>query len=73
MTPCEVVGAEDMDDETVYRHINARHKAEFGIDADMHYSDTTSESLIMTHRAFHRRVHEIGVPGQFNHEHVGAN
>lgn len=62
-----VPAIEDMDDETVYKHINARHKKDLGLSADMHYSPTLSQTLILTHRAFHRRIHEL-VPFH-NHDH----
>jgi hypothetical protein len=68
-----VPGVEDMDDETMYKHVNARHKTDLGLTEDMHYSDTLSASLIDTQRAFHRRCHDIAVPGQYDHEHVGEN
>lgn len=71
--PTTVPGAEDMDDETMYKHLNARHKRDLNITTDMDYSPLFSESLVGAHRAFHRRMHDLATPGQYNHQHVGEN
>lgn len=68
----EVVGADDMDDEVMFKHINARHTQDIGL-SDIHYSELYSNSLIETHRAFHRRVHELALDGQYDHYHSGEN
>jgi hypothetical protein len=68
--PAEAVivpAVEDMTDEVMYKHLNARHKKDLGLNADMHYSPTLSTTLINTHRAFHRRIHEL-IPFH-NHQH----
>ena len=63
-----VPSLESMDDETVYKHINARHKLDLGLTADMHYSPTLSQTLIRTNRAFHRRIHELNPFHNHDHE-----
>jgi hypothetical protein len=68
-----VPGVEEMDDEVMYKHLNARHKTDLGIKDDMHYSPLYAESLVEAHRAFHRRQHELATPGRYDHEHVGDN
>jgi hypothetical protein len=68
-----VPGATDMDDEVIYKHLNARHKKDLGLSRDMEYSTLTSKTLVATHRSFHRRVHDLATPGQHDHEHVGEN
>lgn len=69
----EVPGAESMSNETLFKHINARHLVDIGLRETMHYSDALSEGLIDTHRAFHRRCHLMATPGQYDHEHDGEN
>ena len=76
MTPqaevVEVVGAEDMDDEVLFKHINARHSDDIGLE-DIQYSPLYSDSLIETHRAYHRRVHQLAMDGHYDHYHSGEN
>lgn len=71
--PTTVPGMAEMDDETVYKHLSARHKSDLGIKSDMHYSPQATPALAATHRAFHRRIHEMATPGQYSHEHVTDN
>lgn len=76
MTYDEVPGADDMGNETFIKHINARHKQDLGLNPkgpDLHYDITQSEGLIDTHRAFHRRCHDLALPEQYDHEHEGKN
>lgn len=69
-----VPGAADMDDDTFWKHINARHLQDFGKEAKpFGTSPLWNETIILSYRAFHKRVHELEVPGTYNHEHVGEN
>lgn len=68
-----VPGCGEMDDEIMYKHLNARHKRDLGISTEMTYSPLYAEGLVGAHRAFHRRVHEVAVPQQHDHEHGGVN
>jgi hypothetical protein len=72
-TPVVVPGAIGMDDETFFKHLNARHLADLGFSSPIDLSPLYSNSLISTHRSYHRRLHEIAVPGQHNHEHNQEN
>lgn len=72
-TVTTVPGASKMNDETIYKHLNARHKQDLGLSSDMHYSPLALPSLAATHRAFHRRIHEMATPGMYDHEHINDN
>jgi hypothetical protein len=64
-----VVSADDMDAETLYKHLNARHLHDLGMNAEMYFSEEYSESLIGSHRAFHARVHALALSGHHDHVH----
>lgn len=51
--------AEEMDDETFFKHYNARHLPDISQVVPMRYSPTLSEGLIRAFRAFHGRCHML--------------
>lgn len=59
-----------MDDETFRKHYNARHLADAEMGAELP-DDARWVKLNELWRAFHRRCHEIAVPGQYDHDHLG--
>lgn len=66
-----VPAAEDMDDETIVRHINARHCEDVGgaklsLDGPLRLGTVATLSA---YRAFHSRLHALSTPGQYDHEH----
>lgn len=63
----DVPHAEDMDDETFIKHIEARHAAECKVEG--YIAREAVPAWINTYRAFHERLHSIAVPGQYNHIH----
>jgi hypothetical protein len=62
-----------MDDETMFMHLNARHLKDIGLRQKIDYSKVFMPGLVAAHRAFHRRLHALARPGQYQHEHVGEN
>ena len=66
-----VPSAEDMDNLTFLKHMDARHSNEVrnGPLATAK-SDPTDDGWVGPYRAFHERCHDIAVPGQYNHEHL---
>lgn len=65
-----VPNARDMDHETFLKHFNARHLEEAKLGAPLEERTARQDAVIRAYRAFHRRCHELGVPGQFDHEHI---
>jgi len=60
-----VPACEDMDDETFFKHMNARHNSKpNGVDLVLPFRQNYSPSLVAAWRAFHRRVHMLAAPGQ---------
>lgn len=64
----EVPAAEDMEDETFIRHIEARHSHEVKMEGGT-MSRHAITAWIGSYRAFHGRLHKIAAPGQYDHEH----
>lgn len=52
-----VPAAVDMDDETFFKHYNARHLDDVGLAQPMHYHGTVSASMVAAYRSYHERVH----------------
>lgn len=68
-TSAEVVtvpNADDMDDETFLKHMDKRHTRQGFHFSTKHITDDQIELW----RKYHDRLHEIAVPGQFDHEHL---
>lgn len=65
-----VPSAEEMDDETFFKHYNARHVPNDATGAALRYSPTLTAGLIGTTRAWHRRMHLLAEDGDFTHEHL---
>jgi hypothetical protein len=68
--PDEVVSvplADQMDDDTLLNHIEARHAAECKVETFI--SRHNVSAWISTYRVFHDRLHKIAVPGQYDHVH----
>lgn len=59
-----------MDDETFLKHYNARHLKDAPMDAPLPAWTLKRPAVLRAWQAFHRRCHELGVPGQFDHEHL---
>jgi hypothetical protein len=69
-----VPGARDMEDETFWKHINARHLGDFGEDTKpFGVSRLWSPTIALAYRAFHERVHRLMLVGTHDHEHIGEN
>lgn len=63
----EVPNAWDMDDETFLLHLEKRHATDCKVESFI--SRNAVSSWIGTYRAFHDRLHQIEVPGQYDHVH----
>lgn len=68
--PVSVPSAEEMDDETFFKHYNARHVPNDATHGAVRYSPTLTAGLVGTLRAWHRRMHLIAEDGDFTHEHL---
>jgi len=62
-----VPAADDMDDETMCKHINARHSEDHL--TTVAYMPLALPSYMGSVRAFHARLHALATPGQYDHEH----
>lgn len=73
-TVVAVPGAKSMDDDTFFKHINARHLGDFGHGTlPFGTSPMWSPVVVLAYRAFHARVHNHALPGTYDHEHTGDN
>lgn len=63
----QVPPADDMDDDTFLKHLEKRHASECKIEG--YIARHAVDAWIGTYRAFHRRLHQIEVPGQHDHIH----
>ena len=64
-----VPSADDMDNETFLRHMDARHAADVK-DGPLSVHPDSVDAWVDPYRAFHDRLHDIAVPGQYDHEHL---
>lgn len=66
-----VPASEDMDNLTFLKHMDARHSHEVlnGPLATAR-SEPSNDGWVGPYRAFHDRLHDIAVPGQYEHEHL---
>ena|ERR1041385_2355715 len=64
-----VPSADDMDDATFEAHMNHRHQSSLGGIPSISLSGA-APSLARAWRAFHRRLHKLEVPGQYEHKHL---
>lgn len=64
--PC----ADEMDNDTFLKHYNKRHLQDSSMSRVIE-RDMAWEKLAGMWRAFHRRCHNLAVPGQYDHEHEG--
>ncbi len=63
----EVPPASEMDDDTFLKHLEKRHAKECRIEG--YVSRHSVPAWISTYRAFHDRLHQIEIPGQYDHYH----
>lgn len=61
--------ADEMIDETFLLHIEARHAKECKVEKGTSISRHALDAWIGAYRAYHQRLHDIAVPGQYNHVH----
>ena len=64
----EVPHSDDMDDETLIKHIEHRHAQDYRVEGTS-VSRNAMEAWIAVWRAYHDRLHKIATPGQYDHEH----
>lgn len=64
-----VVTADEMDDETFCKHVQNRHADDVAL-GHLQYLKFSSEAFYASFRAYHARIHALGLPGQFEHRHV---
>jgi hypothetical protein len=64
-----VPSIDDMDNETFLKHMDARHASDFRNGPLSAHPDTADE-WVGPYREFHERLHELAVPGQYDHEHL---
>lgn len=66
-----VPAADDMDDETFLKHLELRHAEEvkFETSGVGRTARRAMSSWLPTYRAFHARLHQIAMPGQYDHVH----
>jgi len=63
--------AEDMDDETFLKHIDKRHRQDTKHDGqNVLFPKSTWHAWVPLYRTWHERLHEISIPGQYDHEHL---
>ena len=60
-----VPAAEDMDDMTFAKHMTLRHRQSLGGLSSL----SVKPNVIPAWRSFHRHLHRLAVPGQFDHIH----
>ncbi len=68
----EVVSADEMDNETLCRHLEARHAEAIDIEKNgslLRHPDK-ADAWVLPYRAFHDRLHDIALPGALDHEHL---
>jgi hypothetical protein len=67
----EVPHAEDMSDKTFCQHMNLRHASDMGgASLELHGSMRRgTNATLNAYRKFHERLHELSVPGQYDHYH----
>ena len=63
-----VVNCDEMNDEVFIKHLNARHAGDPGVQ-NVTYMPLSLPSYHRTLRAFHERLHDISLPGQYSHDH----
>jgi hypothetical protein len=64
----EVPPAEEMDDETFIKHLEHRHAEECKIEGSG-LGRRAMEAWMPSYRAFHKRLHQIETPDQYDHTH----
>lgn len=64
-----VPSADDMDNETFLRHMDARHAHEV-LNGPLSVDPSPVDAWVSPYRAFHDNLHAIAVPGQYDHEHL---
>lgn len=64
-----VPSIDDMDNETFLKHMDARHAADV-IDGPLSAHPDRADEWVAPYRAFHERLHELALPGQYGHEHL---
>ena len=64
-----VPDADDMDDETLLKHIELRHRDEAKVET--YISRRSVSAWIGMYRAFHGTIHRLATPGQYDHVHEG--
>jgi hypothetical protein len=63
--------AEDMDDDTFLRHLDKRHRQDTKHDGEkVLFPPSTRHAWVPLYRTWHERLHEIALPGQYDHEHL---
>lgn len=64
-----VPSADDMSDEIFLKHMDKRHQKDLPSSWHLlkiqHFSDGWMDPL----RTFHSKMHELALPGQYDHEH----
>jgi hypothetical protein len=66
--PRRVPAAEEMSDETFFKHYNLRHLADVGLATPIHFHTTVSKGMVNTYRAYHDRVHATNPPTDHVHK-----
>lgn len=62
---------DDMDDETFIKHIDKRHRQDTAHDGEnILFPKSTWAAWVPLYRSWHERLHEISIPGQYDHEHL---
>lgn len=62
--------ASDMSDEIFIRHLMARHEDETVAELSLSGPLRCGTIAVMgAYRRFHERLHDLAVPGQYDHEH----
>jgi hypothetical protein len=61
--------ADDMDDETFLKHMDKRHRQDTKVDGELVLFPNRVTSWVKLYRTYHERLHQISIPGQYDHEH----
>jgi hypothetical protein len=65
-----VPSIDDMDDDTFCRHMDARHSESLSNAGPLSAHPDRAPEWVLPYRAYHDRLHDIAVPGQYDHEHL---
>lgn len=64
-----IPNTDEMDNETFLKHMDARHADEVKCHPLSNHPDR-HDNWVGPYRAFHERLHDLALPGRYDHEHL---